>query len=255
MVVTLALLLMLQGAPASPAGQPAQPGTISGELRTPDGAPAAGVRVSALPAPRGAIKPSDGQNYYATVVPTNTAVSDLQGRYRLRNLPPGRYIILASVLGFPTYYPSTDNPDNAEVVTVEDRPLENVNVAVVLPPDRQPGTTKPEVLANTTWLSELKDAVEYLMEYPNGCIEQTTSTAYPLVVLEDLLPEMGVTVDPVQLKKFSPKRTVLFAAGVAAVSTILLNRVGVIDLPWDEGAIETPPPEPDPFRLLRLRPR
>ena len=134
MVVTLALLLMLQGAPASPAGQPAQPGTISGELRTPDGAPAAGVRVSALPAPRGAIKPSDGQNYYATVVPTNTAVSDLQGRYRLRNLPPGRYIILASVLGFPTYYPSTDNPDNAEVVTVEDRPLENVNVAVVLPP-------------------------------------------------------------------------------------------------------------------------
>ena len=51
MVVTLALLLMLQGAPAAPAGQPAQPGTISGELRTPDGSPAAGVRVSALPAP------------------------------------------------------------------------------------------------------------------------------------------------------------------------------------------------------------
>lgn len=134
MVATLALLLMLQGAPAAPAGQPAQPGTISGELRTPDGSPAAGVRVSALPAPRGAIKPSDGQNYYATVVPTNTVVSDLQGRYRLRNLPPGRYIILASVLGFPTYYPSTDNPDNAEVVTLEDRGLENVNVAVVLPP-------------------------------------------------------------------------------------------------------------------------
>jgi hypothetical protein len=134
MVVTLALLLMLQGAPAAPAGQPAQPGTISGELRTPDGSPAAGVRVSALPAPRGAHNPSDGPNYYATGVATNTVVSDLQGRYRLRNLPPGRYIILASGLGYPTYYPSTDNPDNAEVVTVEDRPLENVNVSVVLPP-------------------------------------------------------------------------------------------------------------------------
>src|SRR6187455_677174 len=131
MVVMLALLLLLQGAPAGPV---AQPGAISGELRTRDGSPAGGVRVSALPAPRGAIKPSDGQNYYATVVPTNTVVSDLKGRYVLRNLPPGRYIILASVLGYPTYYPSTDDPDKAEVVTVEDRPLENMNVSVVLPP-------------------------------------------------------------------------------------------------------------------------
>ena len=131
MVVTLVLLLLLQGAPAGPV---AQPGVINGELRTRDGSPAAGVRVSALPAPRGAIKPSDGQNYYATVVPTNTVVSDLKGRYSLRNLAPGRYIILASVLGYPTYYPSTTIPDDAEIVTVEDRPVENVNVSVVLPP-------------------------------------------------------------------------------------------------------------------------
>jgi hypothetical protein len=96
----------------------AQPGVINGELRTRDGSPAAVVRVSALPAPRGAIKPSDGQNYYATVVPTNTVVSDLKGRYSLRNLAPGRYIILASVLGYPTYYPSTTIPDDAEIVTV-----------------------------------------------------------------------------------------------------------------------------------------
>jgi len=131
MVVTLALLLLLQGAPAGPV---AQPGVINGELRTRDGSPAAGVRVSALPAPRGTIKPSDGQNYYATVVPTNTVVSDLKGRYSLRNLAPGRYIILASVLGYPTYYPSTTITDEAEIVTVEDRPVENVNVSVVLPP-------------------------------------------------------------------------------------------------------------------------
>ena len=90
--------------------------------------------MSALPAPRGTIKPSDGQNYYATVVPTSTVVSDLKGRYSLRNLAPGRYIILASALGYPTYYPSTTDPDKAEIVTVEDRPVENVNVSVVLPP-------------------------------------------------------------------------------------------------------------------------
>ena len=43
MVVMLALLLLLQGAPAGPV---AQPGVINGELRTRDGSPAAGVRVS-----------------------------------------------------------------------------------------------------------------------------------------------------------------------------------------------------------------
>lgn len=131
MFVTLTLLLLLQGTTVGPVPQP---GVINGELRTRDGSPAAGVRVSALPAPRGAIKPSDGQNYYATVVPTNTVVSDLKGRYSLRNLAPGRYVILASVLGYPTYYPSTTIPDDAEIVTVEDRPVENINVSVVLPP-------------------------------------------------------------------------------------------------------------------------
>jgi hypothetical protein len=46
-------------------------------------------------------------------------------------------------------------------------------------------------------------AVDYLMEYPNGCIEQTTSTAYPLLVLGDLLPDMGVTVDQTKLADYS----------------------------------------------------
>ncbi|MFP2924095.1 alpha-2-macroglobulin family protein [Pyxidicoccus sp. 3LG] len=74
---------------------------------------------------------------------------------------------------------------------------------LALPADRQPGSVELEVTVSGTALSELKDAVGYLMDYPNGCIEQTTSTAYPLVVLKDLLPEMGVTVDEADLKKFS----------------------------------------------------
>jgi uncharacterized protein YfaS (alpha-2-macroglobulin family) len=76
-------------------------------------------------------------------------------------------------------------------------------LAVEVPADRVPGSTKLEVVASTTSLTELKDAVQYLMGYPNGCIEQTTSTAYPLLVLKDLLPEIGVTVDAGELKKFS----------------------------------------------------
>jgi hypothetical protein len=66
------------------------------------------------------------------------------------------------------------------------------------------------------------------------------------------IPVVRQDILNVQLKRFSPKRTVLFAAGVAAVATIVLNRVGVIDLPWDEGSTSTPPPEPD-FRAYRAR--
>jgi uncharacterized protein YfaS (alpha-2-macroglobulin family) len=73
----------------------------------------------------------------------------------------------------------------------------------VLPADRVPGSVKAEVVASTTALTELKDAVQYLMGYPNGCIEQTTSTAYPLVILEDLLPEIGVEVNQADLRKFT----------------------------------------------------
>ncbi len=76
-------------------------------------------------------------------------------------------------------------------------------VTVDLPAERLPGTVRAEVVASTTALTELKDAVRYLMRYPNGCIEQTVSTAYPLVVLGDLLPEIGVTVDPAKLEEFS----------------------------------------------------
>lgn len=76
-------------------------------------------------------------------------------------------------------------------------------VEVPLPQGRLPGSTEVEVMVSSSSLSELKDSVQYLMGYPNGCIEQTTSTAYPLVVLKDLLPEMGVTVDEADLKKFS----------------------------------------------------
>lgn len=74
---------------------------------------------------------------------------------------------------------------------------------VPLPEGRNAGSTEVEVMVSQSALSELKDSVQYLMQYPNGCIEQTTSTAYPLVVLEDLLPEMGVTVDQTELKKMS----------------------------------------------------
>lgn len=71
------------------------------------------------------------------------------------------------------------------------------------PTDRVEGTSQLEVVASTTSLTKLKDSVQYLMGYPNGCIEQTTSRAYPLVMLKDLLPEIGVEVDQKKLEEYT----------------------------------------------------
>ena len=80
---------------------------------------------------------------------------------------------------------------------------DTARVAVSIPAARTPGTEALEVVVATTRLGRLKDSVGYLMGYPNGCIEQTTSRAYPLVVLEDLLPEIGVEVDGAKLREYA----------------------------------------------------
>src|SRR4029434_3849375 len=125
----LALFWLLQVATA------ARPGVVTGQLQTREGTPAAAIRISALSAPPPNILPSDGQNYYSTPAPARTTLSDAQGRYRLVNLAPGRYFIVASVFGYPTFYPSGTTADRATVVTVgADRPSEGVNFSVQMPP-------------------------------------------------------------------------------------------------------------------------
>jgi hypothetical protein len=130
MNAVLALLLLLQAATA------ARPGVVTGQLRTKEGAAAAAIRISALPAPPPNIRPSDGQNYYAATAPASTALTDAQGRYRLANLAPGRYFIVASVFGYPTFYPATTNADGATVITIAtDAPaVDAINFTVLLPP-------------------------------------------------------------------------------------------------------------------------
>jgi uncharacterized protein YfaS (alpha-2-macroglobulin family) len=113
------------------------------------------------------------------------------------------------------------NPGSRRVVVSSAQVSGEQRLELALPADRQPGTAELEVTVSTTALSELKDAVGYLMHYPNGCIEQTTSTAYPLVVLKDLLPEMGVTVNEADLKKFSEagiKRILSFQTSAGGLS-------------------------------------
>lgn len=101
-------LLMLQGPPP-------QGAAITGQLQAVDGSPAVAVRVSAIAAPREGIRPSDGQNYFATQAPVASTLTDATGRYRL-TVPAGRYFVVAGILGQATYYPGTTDADAAEVV-------------------------------------------------------------------------------------------------------------------------------------------
>lgn len=91
-------------------------------------------------------------------------------------------------------------------------------VSLTLPPRHHSETF--EVSLSSTPLSELKEAVRYLIQYPNGCIEQTTSTAYPLVVLKDLLPAIGIEVNPTDLKTFAE-------AGVARILSFQTSQGGL----------------------------
>src|SRR5262245_36789371 len=105
--MTLALILWFQGAPT-------QPGAVAGQLRTLDGSPAISFRVAAIAAPGPTVRHSDGSQYYFADSPVSTALTDNLGRYRLLNIPPGRYFIVSSS----TYYPTTTDPDRATVITV-----------------------------------------------------------------------------------------------------------------------------------------
>jgi uncharacterized protein YfaS (alpha-2-macroglobulin family) len=81
---------------------------------------------------------------------------------------------------------------------------------ISLPAERSNGVL--DISVADTPLSELKDAVQWLMEYPHGCIEQTTSGTYPLIVLADLLPAIGVSLSRDEIRHYAE-------AGVKRLST------------------------------------
>jgi hypothetical protein len=85
-------------------------GVVAGTLRQPDGRPAAGVRVAAM-----AADGTDAGNASTLVVLTQT---DAAGHYRLEDIPPGRYYIVAGRVNTPTFYPGAQNVGSGKVITV-----------------------------------------------------------------------------------------------------------------------------------------
>jgi Carboxypeptidase regulatory-like domain len=104
----LSLLLLLQGVPI----QPQQGGTVTGTLRDSAGKPVSDVRVTAVAVPESL---TDAQSSTAMGA---IAQTDTNGRYRLENIPPGRYYIAAGRLDLPTYYPGTQQMTGGTVVAV-----------------------------------------------------------------------------------------------------------------------------------------
>lgn len=129
----LALALLLQGAPAGRGG--AAQGAVTGQIQTREGQPAAAVRVAAIPAPppQSGIRPDDGIQYYVPPPPVRVTQTDEQGRYRLANVPPGRYLIAAGLVGLATYYPGQIDALRASVVTVAGDAPATVDIKLVTP--------------------------------------------------------------------------------------------------------------------------
>lgn len=106
-IAVLAALLMQQ-APAR--AQRADNGVVTGQLRGTSGAPATGVRVAAMAVPEAN---ATGGNALVSLVETDSA-----GRYRLENVPPGRYFIQAGFIDGPSYYPGVSSTATATSVLV-----------------------------------------------------------------------------------------------------------------------------------------
>jgi len=91
---------------------PNQGGTINGVVKDASGKPAVRVRVGAITQPE-----RQGELAEASAM-ASIAETDEAGRYRLENVPPGRYYIAAGRVDFPTYYPGTQALGGATVVAI-----------------------------------------------------------------------------------------------------------------------------------------
>jgi hypothetical protein len=108
----IALLLTLTLFTQGPAALQSDNGTITGVLRTAGGDPAIGVRVAAMAIPESAL---DAVTVAAMI---SLVATDEAGRYRLENVPPGRYYISAGRVDFPTYFPGVLDMSGGTVVSI-----------------------------------------------------------------------------------------------------------------------------------------
>jgi hypothetical protein len=110
---------------SKPAVVEVRTGSMSGQVKTAKGEARRKVRVAVIAVPNSGL-PS-----------TEIAVeSGADGRFRLENIPAGRYYVLATSIDSPTYYPGTPDVSGAKVVTVQaGAVLEGIDFTRVEPAD------------------------------------------------------------------------------------------------------------------------
>jgi hypothetical protein len=118
----VSLLLLVPALIQTTAAQ-AQKGVITGKIPAQVGASAEGVRVAAI----------DVNDASGAIV--SIARTDAAGRYRLEDIPPGEYRIIAGAVALPTYYPGTPNVAVAKTVAVTSgTTINGIDFSVVLAP-------------------------------------------------------------------------------------------------------------------------
>ncbi|MBL4684258.1 MAG: hypothetical protein JKY37_06695, partial [Nannocystaceae bacterium] len=97
-------------------------------------------------------------------------------------------------------------------------------IRLEVPPGAQAGTSGDDFLTVTLgeqlW-PELAGRLEYLIDYPHGCVEQTTSSTVPLLAARTMLPRLGVS-------KWSTKEIdTMIAAGVDRLDSMRTSSGGL----------------------------
>jgi hypothetical protein len=115
-----------------------QSGTISGVLKDAGGRPAPGVRVGAIAAPDSAAEIASASAM------VSLAATDENGKYRLENIPPGRYYIAAGRVDFPTYYPGTQALARGTMITITPKAIiEGIDFSMLDSSARTAGADSP----------------------------------------------------------------------------------------------------------------
>jgi uncharacterized protein YfaS (alpha-2-macroglobulin family)/tetratricopeptide (TPR) repeat protein len=107
-----------------------------------------------------------------------------------------------------------------------------------VPAERRVESTSLELSFQTTLVRSLLEALPYLVEYPYGCTEQTTSRFIPAAIVAKVLGDAGVTLEdvaaasgPVTDLRNRDKKPVLRSADLSAATTAGIERLASMQNP------------------------